>query len=290
MGKLHGKVALITGGARGQGQAHAVKLAEEGAQVVICDIAEQISSVPYPMASQDDLDATVKLVEETGQRCLALKADARDTTQMEDAVARAVQQFGRIDIAVINHGIGTPAGWDAPEETIVDILDTNLKGALFACRAVIPQIIKQGDGGSIVLTSSVGGLVPYYGLTVYCMAKHGVVGLARCLSAELAPHRIRVNAVCPGGVDSPMLDNDTMLSMFSGVQTGGTKETADFAGRSMNLLPQAFMEPRDVANAVAWLVSDDARFVTGIALPVDMGTVNQPPGIPPIATAALAAS
>jgi NAD(P)-dependent dehydrogenase (short-subunit alcohol dehydrogenase family) len=134
MGKLDGKVALITGGARGQGRSHAVRLAEEGAQIIICDIASQIDTVPYPMATTEDLAQTVRLVEEQDQRCLAVQADARDLTQMSEAVSQGIAQFGRIDIAVINHGICIPGSWDTPAETFVDTIDTNLKGAFLACR------------------------------------------------------------------------------------------------------------------------------------------------------------
>lgn len=290
MGKLDGKVALVTGGARGQGRSHAIRMAEEGAQIIVCDIADQVPSVPYQMATEDDLAETVKLVEALDQRCLAVQADARSAAQLREVVERGVAEFGRIDIAAINHGICVTGGWDTPEETIDDVLDINLKGAFLACQAVIPQLIEQGDGGSIVLTASVAGLTASYGLLGYGMSKFGVVGLTKCLSAELAAHRIRVNAVCPGAVDTPMVVNEHMMSLFSGLETGGTRETADLGVRGMALMPDAWLDPRDISNAVCFLASDEARFITGIAMPVDLGTANQPAGIPPIAAEALAAA
>jgi SDR family mycofactocin-dependent oxidoreductase len=289
MHRLEGKVVLVTGGARGQGRAHALRLAEEGADIVVTDIAAQIDSVPYPMASETDLVETAKLVEALDRRCVAVQADARDAGQMAAAVRQGRDELGRLDAVIVNHGIGTPGGWDAPDEVIDDIVAVNLRSVLTACRATIPVLIEQGRGGSIVLTSSAAGLRPYAGLTIYTMAKHGVIGLMRALSADLAPHGIRVNALCPGAVDTPMLMNDTILSMFCGVPTGGTREGAAFAARNLGLLPEPFLSAADIAAAGAWLVSDDARYVTGTALSVDLGTVNQPPGIPPVAAEALAA-
>ena len=287
MGRLDGKVALITGGARGQGRSHAVRLAEDGAQIIVCDIARQIESVPYALATEEDLQETVRLVGAVDQRCLAVQADARSDEEMAAVVERGISEFGHIDIAAINHGIAIPGRWDAPVQAIDDILAVNLKGALIASRAVIPHMIERG-GGSIVLTSSTAGIGPSRNLLAYSMSKHGVIGLMRCLSADLAEHRIRVNAICPGSVHTDMLMNDSVISMFCGVQTGGTPERAEFAARTLNLLPEPWSDPRDISNAVAFLASDDARTITGIVMPVDLGTSNQPSGVPPIAAAALA--
>jgi NAD(P)-dependent dehydrogenase (short-subunit alcohol dehydrogenase family) len=208
---------------------------------------------------------------------------------MTGVVERGIAEFGHIDIAAINHGIAVPGRWDTPVEVIDDILAVNLKGALIAARSVIPHMIERG-GGSIVLTSSTAGIGPSPGLVAYSMSKHGVIGLMRCLSADLAQHRIRVNAICPGSVRTDMLMNDSVISMFCGVPTGGTPERAEFAARSLNLLPEPWSGPRDISNAVAFLASDDARTITGIVMPVDLGNSNQPSGVPPIAAAALAAS
>jgi (+)-trans-carveol dehydrogenase len=290
MGKLDGKVALITGGARGMGRAHAVRMAQEGAHIVICDIAEQIASVPYPLADPADLEHTAAQVRETGQQCLAVVADARSASAMDAVVGQAIERFGRLDIAVINHGLGTFAGWDAPLQTIDDLVDVNIRGVLLASRAVIRQLVAQGDGGSLILTSSIAGLQAFYGMPIYTMTKRAVIGLMRGLSADLAAQRIRVNAICPGSVDTPMMINDANLSLFCGVPSGGTREGADFACRNLNLLPEPFVHDTDVANAVLFLASDEARFITGIALPVDNGMANQPAGIPPLAATALAAA
>jgi SDR family mycofactocin-dependent oxidoreductase len=286
---MDGKVVVITGAARGQGRAQAIRLAEEGASIVACDIAGQIASVPYPMGTENDLEQTVSEVEKLDQRCVAVKADARSTADMQRLAQVALTEFGRIDSLVVTHGISNGTGeWNASDEQFDDIVDVNLKGVWKACRAIIPHLIEGGRGGSIVLTSSVAGLQAFTGLVPsYVAAKAGVIGLARALSAELAPHWIRVNAICPGTVDTPMIMNDNILSLFSGKQTGGTRQEAEFAAQSLALLPAPFLDARDLANAVLWLVSDEARFVTGTAIPVDLGMSNQPSGIPPIGVQAL---
>jgi NAD(P)-dependent dehydrogenase (short-subunit alcohol dehydrogenase family) len=151
-------------------------------------------------------------------------------------------------------------------------------------------MIARGKGGSIIATSSGGGIRASYGVFAYEVSKHGLVGMTRCLAAELAPYNIRVNTICPGAVSTPMTHNDMFLSLFSGVETGGTLETADLAVRGLGLLPTGWLEPRDISNAVCFLASDEARYITGIEMPVDLGTNNQPSGIPPIAAAALSAA
>ena len=281
MGKLDGKVALITGGARGQGRSHAVRLASEGAEIIVCDIAEQVDSVPYPLASQADLAETAKLVEDEGRRCVFMQVDVRHPAQIRALIERGVTEFGRLDIAVVNQGICIPGGWDTPDDQMGDTLDINLKGSFQVCRAVIPQMIEQGEGGSIILSASMLGLMSSYGLLAYAMSKHGVVGMVRCLSAELGPHRIRVNSVCPGAVNTPMIINDHIKKLFSGGASVGTEEGLRFGLGAMSLLPEDWLEPGDVSNAVCFLASDEARCVTGINMPVDLGAVNQPAGIPP---------
>jgi SDR family mycofactocin-dependent oxidoreductase len=255
--------------------------------VVVCDIAEQMSSVPYPMATEDDLQETAAEVEKLDRRCVAVKADTRSAADMRGLVDTALSELGKIDVVAVTHGIGTVADWDCTEEQFDDILDVNLKGVWQVCKAVIPHLIERGQGGSIVLTSSAAGLQAFTGMVPYVAAKHGVIGLMRILSAELAPHWIRVNVVCPGVVDTPMIMNDSLLSLFSGKETGGTREEAAFASQSLGLLPTPWLEPRDLANAVTWLSSEQARFITGVALPVDLGMNNQPAGIPPIAIQAM---
>jgi (+)-trans-carveol dehydrogenase len=280
VGKLEGKVALITGGARGQGRAHAVRLAQDGANVVICDVSEQMPLVPYPMADDDDFAQTVEAVEEFDRRCIGLRADVRSAEDMNGAAQRCIDEFGRIDVLVANAGIGIPGTWDIPEQSFDAMIEVNLKGVFLACQAVIPHLIRQGTGGSLVLTSSVAGIRPYHGLTAYVAAKHGVVGLMRSLSADLGPYRIRVNALLPGLVNSPMIMNDTFMSGLAGKETGGTPDDVAWFGRTVHLLPGPWVEPESIAHAAAFLASDEAACITGAEIPVDLGTANQPPGMP----------
>lgn len=263
MGKLDGKVAVITGGARGQGRSHAVTLAREGADIVICDIAAQIDTVPYPMATLEDLEETKRMVEDLDRRCVAVRADVRDGAQMQAVAERAMSEFGRIDILLANAGIaGFASGgsWELTDEQWRDMIDTNLTGVWQSCKAVIPHMIDGGRGGSIVITSSTAGLKGFAGTGHYVAAKHGVVGLMRTLAIELAPHNIRVNTVHPTGVNTPMVVNEAMAQLL-----------ADNPSAISNLLPVELLEPVDISNAILWLVSDDARYVTGVTLPVDAG-------------------
>ncbi|OBA99025.1 3-ketoacyl-ACP reductase [Mycobacteriaceae bacterium 1482268.1] len=264
MASLAGKVAFITGAARGQGRAEAVRLAAQGANVIAVDICDQIASVPYPMATPGDLAETVKLVEETGARIVAREADVRDREALQLALQAGLGEFGRLDIVIANAGIAPmetgDAGWH-------DVIDVNLTGTYNTVEVSVPTLVEQGDGGSIVLISSVAGLVgmasPDPGGLGYTAAKHGIVGLMRQYANILAEHSIRVNSVHPTGVNTPMIDNDYVRSWLQrmGTRAGG------------NALPVPVVEADDIANAVAWLVSDDARYVTGVTLPVDAGAV-----------------
>ena len=271
MGVLDGKVAFITGAARGQGRAHAVKLAAEGADIIGVDLCDQITSVPYPMATPDDLAATVKLVEDTGARILAREADVRDRAALKAALWEGIEEFGVPDIVIGNAGIAPMAGQDAWQ----DVLDVNLTGVYHTVDVVMKPMIKADKGGSIVLTSSVAGLVglasPMAGSLGYAAAKHGIVGLMRVYANLLAPYSIRVNSVHPAGVNTPMIDNDFTRSWLDGLaqeQHGGGPDMG-------NALPVGALEPEDVAEAVFWLVSDAARYITGVTLPVDAGFVNK---------------
>ncbi len=266
MGKLDGKVAVITGGARGQGRMHAVRLAEEGADIVICDLAAPIASVPYPLAEPSDLGETVKLVEERDRRCVDVVADVRDTTQMREVADAAMAQFGRIDILLANAGILSlsESTWELTDEQWDDMIDVNLTGVFKACRAVVPHMLAADNGGSIVITSSIAGLKGVAGCTHYTAAKHGIVGLMRTLARELAPRSIRVNTVHPTGVDSPMSNNE-----FFGTWLEEHQELGD-AMRG-NMMPVDSIPMEDVSAVIAWLVSDEAKWITGAALPVDAG-------------------
>lgn len=271
MGKLDGKVALITGGARGQGRSHALTFAREGAKIVICDVAEQIPTAPYPLASVEELHETARMVEETGGRCVAVQADVRDSGQMKQAAERAISEFGRIDILLANAGIESfGPSWELTDEQWDEMLDVNLTGAFKSCRAVIPHMIER-KAGVILITSSVAGLRGLSNQAHYCAAKHGVVGLMRSLALELAPHGIRVNTVHPSSVDTPIIKNQAMYTLFSGGDPNATLEDVTPAFRELNLQDVPWMEPGDISNAMLWLASDEARYVTGTALPVDAG-------------------
>jgi len=270
MGQLDGKVAFITGAARGQGRAHAVKLASEGADIIAVDLCDQIASVPYPLATAEDMAATVKLVEDTGARIVAREADVRDRAALKTALADGIDELGRLDIVIANAGIAPMADENAWQ----DVIDVNLTGVYHTVDVAMRPMIKQGDGGSIVLTSSVAGLVgigaPVAGSLGYTVAKHGVVGLMRAYANFLASFSIRVNSVHPAGVNTPMIDNEFTRSWLEGLaqQHQGGPDMS-------NALPVQTLEAEDIANAVFWLVSDAARYVTGVTLPVDAGYVNK---------------
>jgi SDR family mycofactocin-dependent oxidoreductase len=266
MGRLEGKVAFITGAARGQGRSHAVRLAQEGADVIAVDLCDQIDTVPYPMATPEDLQETVRQVEALGRRVVAVRADVRSLQTLQQVVADGVGQLGRLDIVLANAGIAPMGADDDPVRAWQDVIDVNLTGVWNTVRAAAPVLVEQGDGGAVVLTSSVAGLRGMGGGNSggegYTAAKHGVVGLMRSFAVELAQHRIRVNSVHPTGVDTPMVVNEFVQQLLA--------ESPALAGMT-NLLPVQLIEAVDVSNAIVFLVSDDGRYVTGVALPVDAG-------------------
>ena len=270
-GALTGKVALITGAARGQGRAHAVRLASEGADIIAVDICDQIASVPYALATNDDLAATVKLVEDIGARIVAKEADVRDRASLSTAVQAGIDELGRLDIVIANAGI---APMQSGDDGWRDVIDVNLTGVYNTIKAAIPTMVKQGDGGSIVLISSAAGLAgvgsPDAGSVGYAAAKHGVVGLMRVYANLLAKQNIRVNSIHPTGVETPMIDNDFTRGWLATMAA-----QSDSPGTMGNALPVEVLQPEDIANAVAWLVSDQARYITGVTLPVDAGFLNK---------------
>jgi SDR family mycofactocin-dependent oxidoreductase len=269
MGALEGKVAFITGAARGQGRTHAVKLASEGADIIAVDLCDQIASVPYPMTTADDLAATVKLVEDSGARIVARQGDVRDRESLNNALQTGLDEFGGLDIVVANAGI---APMQAGEDGWRDVIDVNLSGVHYTVEVAIPTMIEQGRGGSIVMISSAAGLAGIgsadAGSIGYTAAKHGVVGLMRIYANLLAPHSIRVNSIHPAGVDTPMINNEFIRQWLGNI----TEKTPQDMG---NAMPVQVLEPEDISNAVLWLVSDAARYVTGVALPVDAGFINK---------------
>jgi (+)-trans-carveol dehydrogenase len=273
-GRVEGKVAFITGAARGQGRSHAVRLAQEGADIIAVDLCDQVDSVPYPMATPEDLADTVKQVEALDRRIVATKADVRDYDALKKALDDGVAQLGRLDIVSANAGIASfgPAE-ELPEQTWQDMIDTNLTGVWHAAKAAIPHLIAGGRGGSIVLTSSAAGLKAYANAAHYVSAKHGVVGLMRTLALELAPHMIRVNSLHPTQVDTDMVMNEFTFKLFSPDKQNPTIEDFRPASQAMNALPIPWVEPADISNALLFLASDEARYITGVTLPVDAGTV-----------------
>jgi SDR family mycofactocin-dependent oxidoreductase len=271
MGLLEGKVALITGGARGQGRAHALAYAREGADVVVADIADQMATVPYPMGTQEGLDETVRLVEKLDRRAVAVRADVRSQEQLDAAVQRTLSEFGRLDLVAANAGIWSMAPfWELTEDQWEDMIATNLTGVWKTAKAVAPHLIEQGSG-SIVMTSSVNGLEPGMNYAHYVSAKHAVIGLMKNVALELAPHGVRCNAICPGAIDTGMTNWQGAYDMFAGHE-GGTREDLLAGGGSFHALRNTgIMDPEVIANAALWLHSDLAAKVTGVALPVDGG-------------------
>jgi (+)-trans-carveol dehydrogenase/(-)-trans-carveol dehydrogenase len=274
MGRVEGKVAFITGAARGQGRSHAIRLAQEGADIIAVDICQDIPTIPYAGATEADLAETVKDIEALDRRIIAVKADVRDYPALKKADDDGVAELGRLDIVSANAGVGAgphPA-WEIDEATWQTMMDINLTGVWHTAKAAIPHLIA-GKGGSIILTSSAAGLQAYENIVHYVSAKHGVVGLMRTLALELAPHSIRVNSVHPTQVDTPMIQNEPTWRLFRPDLESPTK--ADFApaSQTLNALPIPWVEPVDISNAVLFLASDEARYVTGVALPVDAGAI-----------------
>jgi (+)-trans-carveol dehydrogenase len=276
MGSLDGKVALITGAGRGQGRSHALALAREGADIIAVDVcSDAVETVGYGLASAGDLDETITGVEETGRRAVKAVADVRDLAQLQDAVAAGLDELGKIDIVCANAGIGSWAlSWEMTEQQWKDMIDVNLTGVFNTARAALPSMVERGEGGCLVLTSSTAGLIGYLHTAHYTAAKHGVIGLMKVLAQELGPHRIRVNAVCPTSVNTPLVVNAETFSLFApDVPNPGPADVREpFA--ALNILPDVpWIEPEDVSAAVLWLCSDAARFVTGVALPIDAGNI-----------------
>ncbi|MGX7678941.1 mycofactocin-coupled SDR family oxidoreductase [Jatrophihabitans sp. DSM 45814] len=264
--RLQGKVAFITGAARGQGRAEAVRLAAEGADIIAVDICTSATSTAYPGATEEDLNETVRLVEDLDRRIIATVADVRDLAAISAAVSDGVAALGRLDVVVANAGICSAAmSWEVTPEQWKETIDTNLTGVFYTAKATVPILLEQGTGGSIIFTSSVAGLRGHPFLSHYAASKHGVVGLAKSMATELGQYNIRVNTIHPHGVQTGMSVND-MHPLLE-------KHAATLAPIFMQILPDPVSQPEDIANAVAWLASDEARHVTGIQLPIDLGTL-----------------
>ncbi|WP_137149711.1 mycofactocin-coupled SDR family oxidoreductase [Mycolicibacterium sp. CR10] len=273
-GRVEGKVAFITGAARGQGRAHAVRLAEEGADIIAVDICKQIDSVLIPLSTPEDLAETADLVKNAGGRIHTTEVDVRDYDALKAAVDAGVEEFGRLDIIVANAGIGN--GGHTLDKTSegdwTDMIDVNLSGVWKSVKAAVPHILKGGRGGSIILTSSVGGLKAYPHTGHYVAAKHGVVGLMRTFAVELGAQNIRVNSVHPTNVNTPLFMNEPTMKLFRPDLENPGPDDMKVIGQLMHTLPIGWVEPEDIANAVLFLASDEARYITGVTLPVDGGS------------------
>ena len=285
-GRMEGKVVLVTGAARGQGRAHAVRVAQEGADVIAVDLCAGIDTVvgKYPPATREDLDQTVAEVEKLDRRVVARVADVRDQAALDAAVADGVAELGGLDGVVANAGIASYGrAWELDEATWQDMIDVNLTGVWHTAKAAIPRLIDPGPGGAaprssatrpggaMVFTSSIGGFKGIQQVGHYVSAKHGIVGLMRNLANELAPHRVRVNTMHPTNVDTHMIQNPGTWGMFAPGDPEPTREKAVPGFTSLNALEVPWIESVDVANAVLFLLSDEARYITGATLPVDAG-------------------
>jgi SDR family mycofactocin-dependent oxidoreductase len=274
VGLLDGKVAFVTGAARGQGRSHAIRFADEGADVIVLDICrDAVETVGYELGTADDLDETVAQVEARGRRAVRGTADVRKLAEVQSVVDAGLAELGKIDIVCANAGIGTWAlSWEMTVQQWTDMIDVNLTGVFNATRAALPSMVQRGQGGCVVLTSSRAGLIGYAHTAHYTAAKHGVIGLMKVLAQELGQHRIRVNAVCPTTVNTPLVVNDLTFELFAPEVSQPTADDVREPFAALNILPDVpWIEPEDVSEAVVWLCSDAARYVTGISLPIDAG-------------------
>lgn len=274
MGRVAGKVALVTGAGRGQGRSHAVRLAEEGADIIAVDVCHNIDTVEYDLSTEADLAETVELVEKFDRRAVSAAVDIRDLAALSAAVTSAVAQLGRLDIVCANAGIMSfGSATDLDEDAWQTVIDVNLSGAWRTCKAALPHIIAGGNGGSIIITSSTMGLKAYPNLTHYVAAKHGLVGLMKAMALELAPHHIRVNTIHPSSVNSGMVQNDVTYRAFRPDLESPGRDDVLAAFQQMNVIAVPWVEPSVISDTVVFLASDESRFTTGVSLPVDAGAM-----------------
>jgi (+)-trans-carveol dehydrogenase len=270
---LDGKVAFITGIGKGQGRSHAVRLAREGADIIGIDALRTYPWMNYRLAEREDVEETIRLVEAEGRRCLFHQADVTDLASLQRALEAGVAELGRLDVVAANAG-AFPRGaltWEADPAAWRECVEVNLVGVFHTVHAAVPHMLAAGNGGSIVITSSGAAIVSGSYLGDYSAAKAALLSLTRTLAVELAPHWIRVNAICPGAVNTDMIANDALYRMFRPDLEAPTREDTIEVWKSKHLLPVPWLEPQDISNAVAWLASDEARLVTGVTLPVDAG-------------------
>jgi SDR family mycofactocin-dependent oxidoreductase len=271
MGRFDGKVVMITGGARGQGRSHAVSFAEEGADIIVCDMLRDLASVPYPLAQPEDLKETVGMVEALDRRCLAVQADVRVTEQINAVVEAGVAEFGRIDILCANAGIvAFDPFWEISDEAWDEMIAVNLTGVFKTLRAVTPHMIERAYG-RIIVTSSMGGRTGNPNLAHYVASKWGVIGLVKTLALEVADKGITVNAVTPSNVRSPMTVNPAIFKLFRPDLENPTEDDVRDAFQLSNKIPVPWVQPRDISQAMMYLASDDAKYMTGSTLDVGCG-------------------
>jgi SDR family mycofactocin-dependent oxidoreductase len=274
MGYFTGKTVLITGAARGQGRSHAIRFADEGANVILVDLCGDITGVPYRLPGSSDLAATHQAAEDRGVKAHSAVADVRDWREFNNAVRGAIADLGVPDVVVANAGIFTHAAkvWEIQPEDFQAVIDVDLVGVWHTIRATLPDMIERGHGGSVIATVSSAGIRPTRNVSGYSAAKHGVLGLIRSAALELGPYGIRANCVSPGSTNTPMFRSEAMRRLFVPEETDPSEE--EFLERSSSFTPlgNAYVEPDDITEAVLWLASDSARYVTGVNISVDGGS------------------
>ena len=271
MGQFDGKTVLITGGARGQGRSHALAFAREGADVAFCDIAAQITSVPYELSTPEDLAETIEQVEALDRRCVGMTADTRDGPRVREVVDEAVTELGRVDFCLANAGIFTfSTVAEMADEVWSETIDTNLTGVFHTLRAVLPHMLERGSG-RIVATSSMAGKMGFPNIAHYVAAKWGVIGLVKSTAQEVAASGITVNAVCPTGVNTTMIQNQAAYELFLPDVEQPTREDAAPAFQALNAIPVPWVEPEDISATMIFLCSDGARYITGETIAVAAG-------------------
>jgi (+)-trans-carveol dehydrogenase len=275
---MDGKVAFVTGIARGQGRSHAVRLAEEGADIIGLDIAAPVASMGYATGTPQELAETIALVEKAGRRIVARAVDVRDRIGVEALLDDGVNELGGLDIVVANAGVSPPAlpMWKISGAQWDDVIGINLTGVFNTLAASVPHLLAGRRGGSVIVISSSAGLKGIPHLSDYVATKAGVIGLARSLANEVAHRQIRVNVICPGTVDTPMVTaNVQQFELFRPDLTNPTLEDCTEAFRTMMPMGRPWLDPDQISDAVVFLASDEARFITGIVLPVDQGSANR---------------
>jgi SDR family mycofactocin-dependent oxidoreductase len=267
-GTLRGRVAVVTGAARGQGRSHAVRLAREGADIIALDICSPVPTITYPAATAEDLAETVRAVEAEGRKVLAREVDTRDDAALRQLVADGVEQFGRLDILVVNAGVlGWGRLWELTDEQWDTVIGINLTGSWRTLRAVIPPMIEAGNGGAVVVVSSAAGLKATPGNGHYTATKYGLTGLTNTLALELGEYGIRVNSIHPYSVDTPMIETEALIEML------GKHPSFMHSFPPMPLQPKGFMTPDEVSDVVVWLAGDGSGTLSGAQIPVDKGVL-----------------